>query len=481
MTRRQLLASLAVAAVPTEDPAPPKVFEPDAGAGPSAQKNPATKFHGKPKPLPAGAVTEDWPHFLGPTRNMVSTETKLLAKMPEEGPPLLWEFAKGTGYSGVSVVDDRLLFLHRLGDEERVVCLHPETGDLYWTFAYPTTFSDRYGYNNGPRSTPAIDGERVYAYGAQGKLHCLQLTTGKLLWGRDLAKEFEVPQDFFGTATSPLVEKDRVIVNIGAPGGPTVVALDKLTGRMLWGAGEEWGPSYATPMPAVMHGKPRVMVFAGGESRPPTGGLLSIDPANGAVDFSFPWRSRSYESVNASTPLILGDRVMVSAAYRTGAAMLRVRPDFSYEELWTSDELDLHWTTPMHKNGYLYAFAGRNEPDAGLLCVDAATGKTVWRQVLEWEEVIEIQGEPRKIYESPFRGFLMAVDGRFLAQGEHGHLLWMELSPEGPEILSRGEPLLARETWTPPALSRGLLYMCQNTRTFDGSSPRLLCLDLRAA
>ena len=232
-------------------------------------------------------------------------------------------------------------------------------------------------------------------------------------------------------------------------------------------------------MPAVVHGKPRVLVFAGGESRPPTGGLLSIDPSNGALDFSFPWRSRTYESVNASTPLTLGDRVLVSATYRTGAAMLRIQPDFSYEQLWTSADLDLHWTTPMHRNGYIYGFAGRNEPDASLLCVDAATGKTVWREELEWEQVIEVQGQPRKIYESPFRGFLLEAEGRFLAQGEHGHLLWLNLSPEGPEVLSRGEPMLARDTWTPPSLSRGLLYMCQNTRGVDGSSPRLLCLDLR--
>lgn len=481
MTRRALLAAFATAAAGSaKDPAPPRVFEPDPGPGPAPKKVPAVTFHRKAKPLPNGAETEDWPHFLGPRRNLVSGETKLLAKIPADGPPKVWELQKGTGYSSPSIAGDRLLFLHRIENEERVECLHPETGEMYWSFAYPTTFSDRYGYNNGPRSTPAIVDDRVYTYGAQGQLHCLQLETGKLLWRRELAKEFKVPQDFFGTATSPLVVNGRVIVNIGAPGGPTVAAFRAETGALLWGAGEEWGPSYATPMPAEMHGEPRVFVFAGGESNPPTGGLLSVDPRDGKLDFSFPWRSRSYESVNASTPAILGDRVLVSATYRTGAAMLRIKDDFSYEQLWTSDDLDLHWTTPMYKDGHIYAFAGRNEPDAGLICVNAASGETVWRKELEWEQEVNIRGEMRRIYESPFRGFLMEVDGRFLAQGEHGHLLWLKLSPEGVEVESRGEPTLAREAWTPPVLSRGLLYVCQNTRSFDGTYPRLICLDMRA-
>ena len=96
--------------------------------------------------------------------------------------------------------------------------------------------------------------------------------------------------------------------NVGAPGGPTVAAFDTGTGKEVWRAGTMWGPSYASPVPAVVHGQRRVFVFAGGESSPPTGGLMSIDPANGRVDFSFPWRSRSYESVNASCPVVFGAR-----------------------------------------------------------------------------------------------------------------------------------------------------------------------------
>ena len=213
--------------------------------------------------------------------------------------------------------------------------------------------------------------------------------SGKLVWRRHIAAEYKVPQDFFGTASTPLVEDKLLIVNVGAPGGPCVVGLDKTTGREVWRAGKEWGPSYASPVPAVVHGKRRVFVFAGGESTPPTGGLLSIDPATGRVDFSFPWRSRSYESVNASCPVVFDNKVFISASYRTGGALLEIRPDFTHRVVWTTQEFGLHFNTPIYRNGFLYGFDGRNEPDASLACVDAATGKVVWRATPEWNETLD--------------------------------------------------------------------------------------------
>jgi outer membrane protein assembly factor BamB len=427
-----------------------------------------------PKPLPAGAVTHDWTSFLGPTHNAVSSETKLSRTLPA---PLVWEFPKGTSYSSPSVTADRLLFIHRVGDEEIVECLHPLTGASRWQFKYGTSFEDRYGYNNGPRSSPVIDGQRVYTMGAEGKLHCLDLTSGKVLWRRDLAAEYKVPQDFFGTSGTPLVEGRLLIINVGAPGGPCVVGLDTSTGKEVWRAGREWGPSYASPVPAVVHGRRRVFVYAGGESTPPTGGLMSIDPASGKVDFSFPWRSRSYESVNASCPVVFDNKVFISASYRTGGALVQVNPDFTHKVLWTTQEFALHFNTPIHRDGYLYGFDGRNEPDASLACVDAATGKVVWRETPEWTETIG--GRQQTV--GAYRGALLAVDGNYLCLGELGHLVWMDLTPKGYRELSHAWLFQARESWALPVLSRGLLYVVQNTREIGrGNGPRLLCYDLRA-
>jgi outer membrane protein assembly factor BamB len=445
-----------------------------AGAGVTLGQ---ARVHGKPKPLAKDAVTHDWVSFLGPTHNAVSTETRLSRTLP---PPLVWEFPKGTGYSSPAVIKDRLVFLHRLGDREIVECLHPETGARQWNFTYPTDFEDRYGYNNGPRSSPVIDAERVYTIGALGQLHCLDVQSGKVIWKRPIANEYKVPQDFFGTASTPLIEDHLLILNIGAPGGPSVVALDKLTGREAWRAGKEWGPSYASPTPAVVHGRRRVFVFAGGESTPPTGGLMSIDPANGRIDFSFSWRSRSYESVNASCPVVFDNKVFISASYRTGGALLEVRPDFTHRVVWTTQEFGLHFNTPIYRNGFLYGFDGRNEPDASLACLDASTGKVVWRATPEWNETFTLRGERRSQLVGTYRGSLLAVDGQFLCLGEMGHLVWMDLTPKGYKELSRAWLFAARESWSLPVLSRGLLYVAQNTRDIlMGAPPRLLCYDLR--
>lgn len=455
LTRRAILASL--------------FAQPLAAGLVSAQAKPT----GKPKPLSPGAVTHDWPSFLGPTFNAVSTETRLTRTFP---PATVWELPKGEGYTSPAIVGTRLVFQHRVGDEEVVECLHPETGAPLWRFRYPTAYQDRYGYNNGPRSSPVIDRGRVFTMGAEGKLHCLDLATGKVIWNRNLRADYRVTQDFFGTSSTPLVEGRLLIVNVGAPRGPTVVGLDLDTGREVWRAGTQWGAGYASPIPATIHGRRRVLVFAGGESDPPTGGLMCIDPATGRVDFSFPWRSRSFESVNASCPVIFDNKVFVSASYRTGGALVEVRPDFTHRVLWTTQEFALHFNTAVYRDGYLYGFDGRNEPDASLACINAATGKVVWREIPEWTEKI---GSTQQLVGTA-RGSLLAADGQFLCLGEFGHLLWLDLSPKGYKEVSRTWLFPARESWCLPVLSRGLLYVSQNTRDLMRTSgPRLICYDVR--
>ena len=465
LSRRALLQALAGGLVPAGT----------AGTAGTADAQPVVR--NPPRPLSPDAVTHDWASFLGPTHNAVSTETRLSRSLP---PPLVWEMEKGTGYTSPAVAGDRLVFLHRLADNEVVECRHPETGELHWDFRYPTRYRDRYGYNDGPRSSPVIAAGRVFTLGAESRLHAFDLATGRGLWSRDLRTDYGVHQDFFGASSTPLVEDGRVIVNVGAPRGACVVAFDAATGGELWRAGD-WGPSYASPVPAVMHGRRRVFVFAGGESSPPTGGLLSIDPADGAVDFAFPFRSRTYESVNASCPVVFDDKVFVSASYRTGGALIRILPDFTYEVVWTTREFALHWNTAIHRGGYLYGFDGRNQGDSSLACIDAATGEAVWREVPLWPETFEQGGRERRVQLGTARGSLLAVDGHFLALGEIGHLLWLDLTPDGYREISRTWLAAAYESWTLPVLSRGLLYFVQNTRDLlTGAAPRLRCYDLRA-
>jgi outer membrane protein assembly factor BamB len=460
-------------------------------AGELPQKNPDATFHAAPKPLPKGAVTEDWPCFLGPSHKLVSTETKLLKQFPKDGLKLVWEATRGSGYAAPAILGERLVMFHRVGNEEVVECLHRETGERFWRFAYAAPYRDRYGYNDGPRAAPVIAGDSVYTLGVSNLLHCLELSTGRVRWSRDLAKDFKLKQNFFGCGATPLVDSGKLIVNVGAPGGPTVAAFDLQTGKLVWGAGKDWGQSYASPIPADVHGKHRVFVFAGGESKPPTGGLMCIDPKGGTVDFTFPWRGNRFESVNGSSPLIFGgDRVLVSECYGSGAALLQVAPDLnSVKQLWTNESFGTHFMVSIFRDGYLYGIDGHGPQDAFHVCVDANTGTEVWRTQPEWRERMPAApgprvgaDEPRELTLGTYRAWLMPIgdDSRVLMLGEFGHLLWVDLSPNGYKERDRTRLFLAPETWTPPVVSRGLLYVCQNgeDRT-SGKGPRLLCYDLR--
>ena len=161
---------------------------------------------------------------------------------------------------------------------------------------------------------------------------------------------------------------------------------------------------YKRQVPAVLHCRPRIIVFAGGESNPPDGGVLSLRPDDGTIDFAFPFRSRTYESVNASCPVVFDDKVFVSASYRAGGTLLRVLQDFTYEVLWTTQEFALHFNTAIHKDGYLYGYDGRNQGDASLACVDVSDGRVVWREAPQWTETFAQGGRERQAILSTARG-----------------------------------------------------------------------------
>lgn len=217
------------------DPAPPVVEKLEDVAPPVPQKHEGLKFRAAPHSLAAGAVTQDWRTFLGPTHNAISTETSLLNQFGKNGPPIVWEVTKGEGYASPAVIGERVILFHRVEGEEVVECLQAETGQRYWKYAYPTTYRDSFGWSAGPRCQPISDGQFVYTYGAEGKLHCLKLATGQVVWKRDILKEFRGIKTFFGIGATPLLDGDLLIVNVGAEKGPCVAAFQKQTGKMVWG------------------------------------------------------------------------------------------------------------------------------------------------------------------------------------------------------------------------------------------------------
>ncbi|MDB6137868.1 MAG: PQQ-like protein [Verrucomicrobiaceae bacterium] len=466
------------------------------------------KFAAAPKPLAAGAKTSDWPRFLGPAHNAISPETGLLHDWPASGPAKVWEIAKGDGYTAPVISGDHVVIFHALEGRETVECVEAETGRRFWIFDYPIQYKDRYGFAPGPRASPVICDGCVITFGVTSWVHALDLKSGKLLWQHDLAAEYHVPQDFFGHGSCPLVLDGRVIINVGgkeelvsddaphrerakglAGKGLSVGAFDLRTGKLLWRVDDEWGASYASPVPVQLHGKTKVMVFAGGESDPATGGLMCIDPADGTLHSKFPWRADAYISATATSPVAVPgkDRVFVSTAYpknhALGGVMVEYDEHFQPKALWQSKKLGLHWMNPVCWEGHLYAVDGEREDQARLVCVDAEDGNEKWSQVIQWSdpEAGVKMGRSGPVQLGILRAALMRVDGAFLCMGEIGTLLWLDLSPQGCKVLQRHQLFYAQHTWNLPALSRGLLYVSQNDAELtDQASPRFICYDLRA-
>jgi outer membrane protein assembly factor BamB len=389
------------------------------------------------------AAATDWPQFLGPTRNGTSPETGLIASWPKAGPPVLWERDVGAGFSGPVIAGERLILFHRDDDNELVECLDAATGRERWKFAYPTRYRDDFGKGDGPRSTPLVAAGRVYTLGAEGKLHCLNLETGKKVWERSLNEEYQVRKGFFGVATSPLVVGDLLLINVGGKGAG-IVAFAKDTGKEVWKATDHEA-SYASPVAATINGVRHVIFFT-------REGIVSLDPKDGTVRFSKHWRSRMNASVNAATPLIVGDHLFVTASYDTGAILLRVRKD-SAEEVWQSDEaLSSHYDTAVAHEGYLYGIDGRQEQRPRFRCVELKTGKVRWTR------------------EDFGCASLVLTDGKLIILNEDGGLILVEPTPDAYREKARAS-VLSSPRRSPLALANGRLYGRDNKK--------LVCWDLR--
>ncbi len=451
-----------------------------AQGAPIAQNYAGLTFHSPPKPLAPGAVTADWPHFLGPRLNATTAETKLLGQWPSSGPAKVWEMETGEGYACPVFSAGKLVHFHRVDGQETVDCLDPETGRRFWRFAYPVEYQDRYGFNPGPRSSAGIDGERIYIVGVTAVMHCLDLNTGRVIWRRDLMADYKIPQYFFGYGPTPVVWEDRLIVNVGGKAregstGTCVAAFDKITGKTLWEVEDPWGASYASPIVTKLRGRDVALVIAAGESRPSVGGLITLDPKTGQVFDRFPWRAKVYESVIAGTPIALNERhVYISECYEKGGALLEFDEHLKSRVVWTQRGFGLHWMMPLQIDGHLYGFAGRNPPDTEFKCLQIETGKIIWSDDTRFDENGRTQ--------SFFRASLLQADGRFFCLGEDGLLGEFQLTPKGATLRQRVRLFQATSAWTLPALYRGLLYVAQNTRDVrSDKAPRIICYDFRGS
>jgi outer membrane protein assembly factor BamB len=418
----------------------------------------------------------DWPAFLGPTGDSKSTETGISVPWPATGPPIRWTRAVGDGYAIPSVSRGRLFLVDLVSRHVRLRCLGSEDGEPIWAFNYQSDYEDMYGYDNGPRCCPVVDDDLVFIYGPEGMLHCLRAADGKPVWKLDTLEKFHVQQNFFGVGSTPKIEGDMLLVQVGGntpqsdnapftelePNGTALVALDKRTGEVRYRTGDELA-SYASPVITTVGDRRWGFLFA-------RGGLLGFEPLTGKIDFHYPWRARILESVNASNPVVIGDRVFISETYGPGSSLLRVG-EGGYDVVWSDRVgrvasvdptkryrkiMQTHWNTSVHHDGYLYGSSGRHSPDAELRCVELETGKVMW-------------SEP-----GLSRCSLLYVDGHFICLSEYGELLLLRANHETFDVVSktiplvttnaadplaRPERLLKYPAWAAPILSHGLMYV----------------------
>jgi outer membrane protein assembly factor BamB len=393
----------------------------------------------------------DWPQVLGPTRNGVYNGPPLAPSWPTSGPRRVWQKSVGEGFAGPAVAGDRLILFHRVMDQEIVEALDVKTGEGRWRYAYTTAYRDDFGFDEGPRAVPVVAAERVYTFGAEGVLTALDLNTGRKIWSVDTFHRFGVRKGFFGAAGSPIVENGRVIANIGGKDGGNgagIVAFNSDTGAVLWTATDHEA-SYSSGVSAIFSDQQTALFFT-------RNGIVGLDPANGAIRFQRQWHSRASASVNAATPLVVGDTMFISATYGTGAAAIQVQGN-QLRELWSGDEiLSNHYATSVYSNGTLYGFHGRQEFNPSFRAVDFKTGAVKWS------------------VDAFHAGSVILAGERLVILKETGELVLAAATPQAYRPLAQAQvlPSTARSL---PALADGFLFARNN----DTHKDVLVCLDLR--
>lgn len=385
----------------------------------------------------------DWPQILGPYRNGKADQEQLANAWPAGGPRTLWQRKVGSGYAGVAVVGQRGVLFHREKDESVAEAFDAAKGTQLWRVSFPTRYSSAIAPDDGPRCVPIIDHGYVYLFGAEGDLHCVALDTGKVRWSRDAYREFNGQEGYFGAGSTPVVVDDKLLVNVGGRGAG-LVAFSTATGKTIWQATDE-AASYSSPTVTALDGR-RQVIFVTRLN------VVAVDPDNGKVQYRFPFGQRG-PTVNAATPLVLGDHLFISASYGIGAQYVSIAT-VSPKIVWESDDvMSSQYTTCVEKDGFLYGLDGRQDgPPANLRCINPQTGKVVWTK------------------DSFGTGNIILADNKLVIIKTEGELVLAEASPAGYKELAT-TALFSSTVQALPALSSGLLYV-RDTAT-------LKCIDLR--
>jgi len=384
--------------------------------------------------LSLSSQAADWPTFRGADRRDISTETGLLKKWPTSGPEVLWiNKDAGLGYAGYSIVGDTLYTLGARDAVEYVIAVDLATGKEKWSAEAGALLTN--GWGDGPRSTPTVDGDHLYALAAKGTLVCLTKIDGKEVW-RVTMESLGGKVPGWGYCESPLVDGNVVIVTPGGAQG-TLAAFDKITGKLAWQSGEWTDPAQYSSIIAVDHNGARQLIQLT---------MQSVAGVN-VTDGKLLWKTEfPGKTAVIPTPIFQDGQIFVTAGYGVGCKSFKVGPDNAVEELYQSTDLGNHHGGVVLVDGHLYGYAEK----IGWTCLDFKTGAVKWSAKKELG-----------------KGAIHAADGMlYLLEEKTGTVVLIEASPKG--WAEHGRYTLQPQTtqrnpkgmiWTHPVVSGGKLFL----------------------
>ncbi len=390
----------------------------------------------------------DWPQWLGPTRNnRVAADEKNLDKLPADLKPV-WKISAGGGFSSPVVSSNRLFYFDENGQKEVVHGIDASTGKELWQAPIAERYADEWGA--GPRSTPFVDGDRVYVQSCNGEFRCLNVADGKVIWGTSFEKDFGVKflgsKAAEGTASrrghngSGMVDGDAVVLPVGSINGATLVCFDKLSGKIIWKSGTD-ETAYSSLQIATVGGVRQVIVLA-------ADALVSVDRANGQPLWRIPLTT--YAKRHAATPVISGDNIFVNSHTFGLLSLLITREGAGWKTAtrWENKNLMINLSTPVIEGNSLYS----QGPGKDFICADTKSGELKWSQ--------------------PGFGKINAstivVGGKLLFVTDTGELVLIAASAEKYTELGRAQ--VCGKTWNFPAYANGKIYL--------RDSRELICYDL---
>ncbi len=387
--------------------------------------------------LPAWSVarSEEWPNWNGPKHDGVSAETGFANTWPKDGLPIEWTREIGTGFSSMSVVDQRLFAMGHKDGTETVWCLNSQTGDVLWTHEYPSELIPNL-HEGGPCSTPTVDGDRVYTLGKEGQLFCLNIDDGKVMWKKMLQEELGVKLPEWGFSSSARIVDQQLILEAGR-----VVSFDKSTGDKLWQT-ETHEAGYGSA--AIFEHDQQTCV-----ATLDCDGLRIINAADGREIAFTEWPS-PYRT-NATTPIVMNGEIFISTGYNIGCGLFRLQGN-TLENVYKNADMRNHFNNSIASDDWLFGFDGNshNGRNATLNCINFKTGTVAWKQ------------------RGLGCGSLLIVDGKLLILAENGTLVLAKATSDSFQELARS-PFLDGRCWTAPALANGRVY----GRNADG---KLVCV-----